>query len=99
MSRLLLLAGPSVPSPTGTPAAHISGTGAAPPLASFMFETGQCATLTPFFPKSDTSLFVSQTECAANTLSHKNPILSRNNPTRIFFSRVSNFLHVKVHVH
>src|SRR5213593_3100233 len=62
MSRLLLLAGPSVPNPTETPDSHISGTGATPPPASFMLDTGQCATLTPRLARRLTSLLVSQTE-------------------------------------
>ena len=43
MSRSLLLAAPSVPSPTVTPAARYSGTGAMP-LASFMLLSGLCDT-------------------------------------------------------
>src|SRR5438093_3130410 len=62
MSRLLLLAGPSVPKPTETPDSHISGNGATPPPATFILDPGQCATLTPRFPRRVTSLLVSQTE-------------------------------------
>ena len=46
MSRSLLLAAPSVPSPTVTPAARYFGTGATP-LASFMLLSGLCETPTP----------------------------------------------------
>ena len=45
MSRSLLLAAPSVPSPTVMPAARYSGTGAMP-LASFMLLSGLCDTAT-----------------------------------------------------
>ena len=84
MSSPLLLAAPSVPRPTGTPASHISGTGAVPPLASFMFDTGQWATLTPLLPNSLTSLLVNQTEWAARTRLLRKPILSRYSATRPF---------------
>src|SRR2546428_13602693 len=84
LSRLLLLAGPSVPRPTGTPASHIAGTGAVPPLASFMFETGERDTLTPFLPSNLTSLLVSQTAWAARTRLLRKPILPRYSATRPF---------------
>ena len=45
MSRSLLLAAPSVPKPTRTPAASISATGEMPE-AIFMFEVGLCMTPT-----------------------------------------------------
>src|SRR2546429_7527553 len=77
MSNPLLLAGPSVPRPTGTPASHISGTGAVPPLASFMFETGEWGTLTPRLPDRLASFLVSQTAWAAKTRLLRKPILSR----------------------
>src|SRR3972149_1641035 len=44
----LLLIGLSVPRETVTPASNISGSGATPPEASFMFDVGQCDTLTPW---------------------------------------------------
>src|SRR5947199_9520977 len=81
MSSPLLLAAPSVPRPTGTPASHISGTGAVPPLASFMFDTGQWATLTPLLPNSLASLLVNQTECAARTRLLMKQHLSRDSAT------------------
>ena len=42
---------PSHPSPTGTPAARNSGTGAIPPPPISMFELGQCATPVPHLPR------------------------------------------------
>src|SRR5256885_7849222 len=64
MSRLLLLAGPSVPNPTGKPASPISRAGGVPPPARFMFETGEGDNPTPFFPNKLTLLFVSPTAWA-----------------------------------
>ena len=46
---------PSQPSPTGTPAARNSRTGANPPPPMSMFDEGQCATPTPALPSRETS--------------------------------------------
>src|SRR2546425_5317 len=74
--------GESVPRPTTTPASSISGTGATPPLASFMLETGQWATLTPHRARARTSFIVTQVQCAAVTRSPRNPIFSSHSTGR-----------------
>ncbi len=65
MSKELLLAGPSVPNPTGTPASSSSGSGVTPPVASFRFETGQWTTPAPAWATWPTSAFVIQPQCAS----------------------------------
>src|SRR3972149_1833142 len=65
MSTPLFEIGESVPRATVTPSRSISGTGATPPEASFMFDTGQCATATPRFARVRASLIVTHTQCAA----------------------------------
>jgi hypothetical protein len=50
MSRESLLAWPSVPSPTFTPALSISST-LATPTPSLEFDLGQCMTLAPLEPR------------------------------------------------
>src|SRR2546428_14129775 len=63
MSSPLLLAGPTGPSPTGTPASHLSGVGAVPPLPPFQSEKGDSEPLTPFLPNNLNWLLVSQQHC------------------------------------
>src|SRR5207245_9777374 len=60
----------------------VSGTGATPPLASFMFDTGQWATLTPWRARIRTSLSVTQTQWAAVTWSFRKPIFSSHSTGR-----------------
>src|SRR5205823_44504 len=75
-SIALLEIGESVPRPTTTPSWSISGTGATPPLASFMFDTGQWATLTSWRARERTSFIVVQTQWAAVTRGPRRPIFS-----------------------
>ena len=72
LKSLLLPAGPSVPSPTATPAASILTTGATP-LASFMLLEGQWATPTPRAFRIAMSASVTQTPCAAMVRPLKTP--------------------------
>ena len=65
MSRSLLLAAPSVPRPSATPAARYPVTGAVP-LASFMLLSGLCDTPTPRRARVATSSGETQTPCAAS---------------------------------
>ncbi len=81
MSRSLLLAAPSVPRPTGTPARRNAGTGAVP-LASFMLLSGLCETPTPRAFRMSMSFGLTWTTCAASVRGPKNPIESRN-PTGV----------------
>ena len=73
MSRSLLLAAPSVPSPTRTPAASISVIGATPD-AIFMFDVGLWMTPTLRFARIGISSLVGQTTCAAIVGPSKKPI-------------------------
>mmetsp|Transcript_23745 Transcript_23745/g.42566 ORF Transcript_23745/g.42566 Transcript_23745/m.42566 type:complete len:225 (+) Transcript_23745:1745-2419(+) len=61
-----LLADPSTPSPTGTPASRIARTGAIPD-PSLQFEQGQWATPVPVSAKSAISDASSLTQCACQT--------------------------------
>src|SRR5262249_45381794 len=76
ISRSLLLAAPSVPRPTATPADRYLGIGAAP-LASFMLLSGLCATPTACRFKMALSSSVTQTPCAASVFGPQNAIDSR----------------------
>ena len=76
MSRSLLLAAPSVPRPTATPAARYFGTGAAP-LASFMLLSGLCAMPTARRFRIAMSSSVTQMPCAASVRGPQKPIDSR----------------------
>ena len=82
MSRLLFDRGLSVPRLTVIPFSNISGSGANPPDASFMLDTGQWTALTPLFASVLISLIVSQTQCAAMPLSQRNPIFSSHSGGR-----------------
>ena len=76
MSRSLLLAAPSVPRPSATPAARYFGTGAVP-LASFMLLSGLCETPTPRRFRIAMSSSFTQTPCAASVRGAQKPIDSR----------------------
>ena len=65
-------AGPSVPTPTATPARRSAATGARPD-ASLPFDPGQWATATPCAAKSAMSSGVSQTPWAASVRRPKKP--------------------------
>src|SRR2546427_496275 len=78
----LLEIGESVPRPMTIPSCNISGTGATPPLASFMFETGQWATLTPWRARVRTSFIVIQTQWAAVRPGPRKPIFSSHSTGR-----------------
>ena len=67
-----LLAEPSTPRPTRTPASRILRTGAMPE-ASRMFDVGQCATPLPVRAKSAISESFIQTQCACQTSSPVHP--------------------------
>ncbi len=66
MSRSLLLAAPSVPRPSATPARRYAVTGAVP-LASFMLLSGLCDTPTPRAFSIAMSASDTHTPCAAST--------------------------------
>jgi hypothetical protein len=83
MSRLLLLAAPSVPRPMTTPASFIARYGIAAPVDSFMLEMGQWATRTPARARTLISEGSSQHPWAAITSSPRNPRLSRYAAGRI----------------
>src|SRR2546427_485537 len=82
MSRLLLLAAPSVPRPMTTAASFIAAYGIAWPVESFMFEMGQCATRVPVRASSSISDGSSQHPWAAMTSFARNP-----RPSRYFAGR------------
>src|SRR5881296_1658861 len=82
MSRLLLLAAPSVPRPMTTAASFIAAYGIAWPVESFMFEMGQCATRVPVRASSSISGGSSQHPWAAMTSLARNP-----RPSRYFAGR------------
>ncbi|VVC71843.1 Uncharacterised protein [uncultured archaeon] len=95
MERELLDAEPSVPSATFAPAATSSGIGAAPPPASFMLLTGQCATDTPLLPRIAASCFVINTQCAATVEGESAPSESSHSTGRFpvaFFKSKTSFL-------
>ena len=76
MSRSLLLAAPSVPRPTLTPADRMATT-LAEPLASFMLLSGLCDTPTCLAASIAMSSGESHTACAATVRGPQNPRVSR----------------------
>lgn len=83
MSRVLLVVLPSVPMEMLTPYFWNSGTGATPPVASFILDAGQLDTDMPASPISLTSLSVSQAECAATLRGPKAPMLASHSAGRM----------------
>ena len=80
MSSELLVVLPSVPMETFTPFLMNSGTGATPPVASFMLETGQEEMDMPASPMAFTSLMVSHAEWAATPLGPNTPRSASHSP-------------------
>ena len=73
MFRLLLLAAPSVPNATLTPAFSISGTGEIP-LPSFKLLVGLCAAFTSYFLSKPISSSETCTRCAPMTGTSNMPV-------------------------
>ena len=76
-----LLAEPSTPRPTGTPACSMRRTGAIPE-PSRKFELGQCATPVRVWPKSAISSSLRCTQCASQTSGPSQPSRRRNSTGR-----------------
>src|SRR3989441_3697910 len=76
MSTPLWLMGLWGPRDTAPPASNISGRGATPPDASFMFDVGRWETFTPWRARVGPSFSVTQTQWAATRRSPRNPIFS-----------------------
>ena len=74
---------PSVPMETLTPYFWNSGTGATPPVASFMLDAGQDEIDIPASPMSLTSLRVSHAEWAETALGPRTPMLESHSAGRM----------------